>query len=76
MLDDVHAADASSLLLLEFVAAELADARILVLAAYRDPELATGDPTAVALADVARRASMRISLQRAAASPRSRRTSS
>ena len=62
VLDDMHAADAPSLLLLEFVAAELADARILVLATYRDPELATGDPTAVALADIARRASLRISL--------------
>ncbi len=63
VLDDMHAADAPSLLLLEFVAAELADARILVVATYRDPELATGDPTAVALADIARRASLRISLR-------------
>jgi tetratricopeptide (TPR) repeat protein len=63
ILDDVHAADAPSLLLLSFVAAELSDARILVLAAYRDPELTTGDPTAVALTEVARRASVRISLR-------------
>ncbi len=62
VLDDLHAADASSLLLLEFVAAELGDTRLLVLAAYRDPELETGDPIATALADVARRASVRISL--------------
>ena len=62
VLDDVHAADPSSLLLLEFVAAELADTQAVVLAAYRDPELAPEDPTAAALADVARRASMRISL--------------
>jgi DNA-binding SARP family transcriptional activator len=62
VLDDVHAADAPSLLLLEFVATELADARVLVVAAYRDPELDRGDPIAVALADVARRASLRVSL--------------
>ncbi len=62
VLDDVHAADASSLLMLEFVAAELADARILVLAAYRDPELDPGDPIATALAGLARHASSRISL--------------
>ena len=62
VLDDMHAADASSLLLLEFVAAELADARVLLLATYRDPELETGDPIAVALAGITRLASLRISL--------------
>ncbi|HEY7729395.1 MAG TPA: AAA family ATPase, partial [Gaiellaceae bacterium] len=62
VLDDMHAADAPSLLFLEFVASELADARLLVLATYRDPELPPGDPTAAALAGVARRAGMRISL--------------
>src|SRR6266508_2393570 len=41
VLDDLHAADAPSLLLLEFVAGELADAHILIVGAYRDegPEL-------------------------------------
>ncbi len=58
----MHAADASSLLLLEFVAAELADARVLLLATYRDPELETGDPIAVALAGITRLASLRIAL--------------
>jgi DNA-binding SARP family transcriptional activator len=62
VLDDMHAADAPSLLFLEFVASELADARLLVLATYRDPELPPGDPTAASLAGVARRASTRISL--------------
>ena len=62
VLDDVHAADASSLLMLEFVAAELADARVLLLAVYRDPELDSGDPIAAALASVARHASTRITL--------------
>jgi predicted ATPase len=48
--------------MLEFVVADLADAHVLLLAAYRDPELEPGDPTAAALADVARRASARIVL--------------
>jgi tetratricopeptide (TPR) repeat protein len=62
VLDDLHAADASSLLMLEFVAAELADARVLVLGAYRDPELEPDDPIASALNELARRASGRITL--------------
>jgi tetratricopeptide (TPR) repeat protein len=39
ILDDLHAADTPSLLLLRFVTDELADARLLVLACYRDTEL-------------------------------------
>jgi DNA-binding SARP family transcriptional activator len=62
VLDDLHAADAPSLLLLEFVASQLADARVLVLGTYRDPELEPGDPIAAALAGIARRAATRISL--------------
>jgi DNA-binding SARP family transcriptional activator len=38
-LDDIHAADASSLLLLRFIAAELTDIAILVVASYRDTEV-------------------------------------
>jgi DNA-binding SARP family transcriptional activator len=44
VLDDLHAADEPSLLLLEFLAQNLADARVLVLGAYRDTETAPGDP--------------------------------
>jgi hypothetical protein len=47
MLDDVHAADQSSLLLLQFVARQLRPMRVLLLASYRDVEArmdaATGD---------------------------------
>jgi DNA-binding winged helix-turn-helix (wHTH) protein len=39
ILDDLHRADLSSLLLLEFVAQELHVDRILIVAAYRDSEL-------------------------------------
>ena len=42
VLDDLHWADAASLLLLRFVATELADARLLVLGTYRDVEMRQG----------------------------------
>ena len=40
VLEDLHAADAPSLLLLQFVAGELADARVLVIATWRDGDRA------------------------------------
>lgn len=40
VLDDLHAADRSSLLLLSFVARTLRDARVLIVGTYRDGELA------------------------------------
>ena len=43
VLDDLHAADAPSLLLLRFVAGELDDAHILILGAYRDEALPAHD---------------------------------
>jgi len=54
ILDDLHAADAPSVLLLRFAARELGDARLLVLGAYRDIELDRGHPLAVALAELSR----------------------
>jgi tetratricopeptide (TPR) repeat protein len=54
VLDDLHAADAPSILLLRFAARELGDARVLVLGAYRDVELGRGHPLAVALAELSR----------------------
>jgi tetratricopeptide (TPR) repeat protein len=54
VLDDLHAADAPSILLLRFVARELGDARVLVLGAYRPLELDRGHPLAVALAELSR----------------------
>jgi tetratricopeptide (TPR) repeat protein len=39
VLDDLHWADRASLLLLEFVAQELADARLLLIGTYRDVEV-------------------------------------
>src|SRR5690349_10915367 len=60
-LDDVHAADVPSLLLLRFLGDALADARILLLASYRDAE-----PRVRELADVfaeLARAGNRVSLR-------------
>ena len=54
VLDDLHAADAPSILLLRFAARELGEARVLVLGAYRDMELDRGHPLAVALAELSR----------------------
>src|SRR5215470_3740856 len=54
VLDDLHAADASSVLLLRFVARELGDARVLVLGAYRDIEVDRDHPLAAALAELSR----------------------
>ena len=64
VLDDLHAADAPSLLLLRFVTRELASTRVLVLAAYRDVAPVPGESLAAALAElalepVARRLSLR-----------------
>jgi len=44
ILDDLHAADQASLLLLRYVATSMRDDPIALLALYRDPELETDDP--------------------------------
>jgi DNA-binding SARP family transcriptional activator len=56
-LDDLHAADASSVLLLRFVADAVASAPILVIGCYRDTE--AGPELAETLPDLARRATVR-----------------
>ena len=53
-LDDLHAADAPSLLLLRYLARQLGASRILVLAACRTIDPAPGDPLRAMLADVVR----------------------
>src|SRR5262249_58232266 len=59
VLDDLHAADVPSILLLRFAARELGEARVVVLGAYRDTELGRGHPLAVALAERSRGAATR-----------------
>jgi DNA-binding SARP family transcriptional activator len=57
VLDDLHAADAPSLLLLRFLAGELAGAPIMIVGCYRDTEV--GADLAEALAELSREATVR-----------------
>jgi DNA-binding SARP family transcriptional activator len=54
VLDDLHAADEPSLLLLQFVARELGDSRLLIVGAYRDVDPTPADPLTTTLTELAR----------------------
>lgn len=54
VLDDLHWADASSLGLLRFLAAQIADAPLFLLATYRDVDVRRGHPLADLLGALAR----------------------
>ncbi len=54
VLDDLHWADRSSLLLLEFLAQEIGNSPLLVLGAHRDVELSRGHPLSQTLGDLVR----------------------
>jgi DNA-binding SARP family transcriptional activator len=54
VLDDLHAADTPSLLLLQFLARELGSTRVLLLGAFRDVDPIPGQPLSAMLAEVAR----------------------
>jgi predicted ATPase len=54
VVDDLHWADRSSLLLLEFVTRELAGSRLLLLGTYRDVEVSRRHPLSDTLAELAR----------------------
>jgi eukaryotic-like serine/threonine-protein kinase len=54
VLEDLHAADEPSLLLLRFVAAGLGSSKIVVVGTYRDVDPAVKDPLAATLAELAR----------------------
>jgi len=54
VLDDLHAADDSSLLLLELLAARLPGSRVVVLGAFRTTDVEAGSAMARALAELAR----------------------
>jgi tetratricopeptide (TPR) repeat protein len=56
VLDDLHWADKPSLLLLQFVARELAGGRLLLVGAYRDVELSRQHPLAETLGELTRSA--------------------
>jgi predicted ATPase len=54
ILDDLHWADKPSLLLLQFLARELRDARLLVIGTYREEELGRQHPLAQTLGELSR----------------------
>ena len=54
VLDDLHWADRSSLLLLEFVASEMANAYMLIVGTYRDVEVSEAHPLASTLGNLIR----------------------
>ncbi len=54
ILDNLHWADKPSLLLLEFLAQEFADSRLLVVGTYRDVDLSRQHPLAEALGELTR----------------------
>ena len=54
VLDDLHWADQPSLLLLQFVARELGDSRLLLIGTYRDMELSRQHPLAESLGELTR----------------------
>jgi len=53
-LDDMHAADEPSLLLLRFLAREIGQSRLFVVVAYRDVDPTVAEPLAVTLAELRR----------------------
>jgi predicted ATPase len=53
-LDDLHAADEPSLLLLRFFVRELADSRLLIIGAYRNVDPTIRDPLSTAVAELIR----------------------
>ncbi len=59
IIDDMHWADASSLRLLEFLAANLGDSALLLLITYRDIELSRRHPLSGTLGELARHAGFR-----------------
>jgi predicted ATPase len=72
VLDDLHWADEGSLRLLEFVARELAEERLLLIGTYRDVDLSRRHPLSQTLAELTReRLFERIVLRGLDVSPRS-----
>ena len=54
VIDDLHGADTPSLLLLRFLARELQEARIVLVASYRDTESGPDDPLSATVAEIRR----------------------
>ena len=63
-IDDMHSADTPSMLLLQFLAHELRDARIVLVVVYRSTEVTPEHPLTAAIADLTRvPSSRRLSLE-------------
>ena len=60
VLDDLQAADTPSILLLQFLASQLGDMRLLIVGTYRDVELTPEHPLTPAIAEIAREPSVRV----------------
>ena len=54
VLEDIHWADASSLLLLEFMAGNMADSRVMIIGTYRDIEVSPEHPLSRTLGSLVR----------------------
>jgi predicted ATPase len=59
VLDDLNVADTPSLLLLQFVASELSETRILLVCVYRDVDVAPGDALASTVRELTRQRATR-----------------
>jgi DNA-binding SARP family transcriptional activator len=62
VLDDLHAADEPSLLMLRFLAGELAEMPIVVVGTYRDEEAAEAEPVSASLSELRRLPSRHLQL--------------
>jgi tetratricopeptide (TPR) repeat protein len=60
VLDDLHAADTPSILLLRFLATQVSDMALLIVGAYRDIELTPDHPLTSAISDMARERTTRV----------------
>jgi DNA-binding SARP family transcriptional activator len=63
-LEDLHAADTPSLLLLQFMAGEIASSRLLIIGTFRDIELGPRHPLSSVLVELGRQPATRILLLR------------
>ena len=60
ILDDLHAADTPSILLLRFLVSQISDSAILVVGTYRDVELTPDHPLTAAISEMARERATRL----------------
>ncbi len=60
ILEDLHAVDPSSLLLLRYLSGELTGARVLIAGAYREEELSAGSAERSVIGDILRQAHVRL----------------